>query len=167
MLQSTPSVPAAVSPQVFVGTWVGTQAWNISAPPPGTDQQQPVTLTIDYIDGKLVGTLTPFMGGDDGAVFVDTRIVGDELHATATFGRPSQPGTAASTASKAPADEDEDQPRIVPKTRARRTSWKDTVKIQFVLKADRLDLKGTGDVTMNDVKWLKFKYDLSKKRSRY
>jgi hypothetical protein len=63
--------------------------------------------------------------------------------------------------------EEEELPRVVPTTRARRATWKDTVKIQFAFKADRLDLKGTADVTMNDVKWLRFNYDLSKKRSRY
>ena len=32
---------------------------------------------------------------------------------------------------------------------------------------DGITLTGTADVTLGDVKWLKFNYDLSKKRSRY
>jgi hypothetical protein len=56
----------------------------------------------------------------------------------------------------------------VPAARPRRgPTWKDTVAIQFAFTSDRLDLKGTGDVMMNGVKWLSFDYDLSKKRSRY
>ena len=163
VLQTAPSV----SPQVFVGTWVGTQSWNVGAPPPGASQSQPVSLVIDFVGGKFVGTLTPFMGGNDGATFVEAHIVGDELVATAAFGHP--PAVEGSNGAKAaaPVVEEEEAPRIVPTTRARRPSWKDTVKIQFVFKADRFDLAGTSDVTMNDVKWLTFKYDLSKKRARY
>jgi hypothetical protein len=41
------------------------------------------------------------------------------------------------------------------------------VKIAFSFKNDGVSLAGTADVLMGDVKWLKFKYDLSKKRSRY
>jgi hypothetical protein len=55
----------------------------------------------------------------------------------------------------------------VPANRVRRSTWKDTVRIQFAFKADRLDLKGTSDVLMNGVRWLGFKYDLGKKRARY
>jgi hypothetical protein len=170
LLQTTPSPQqSAVSPQVFVGTWVGTQSWNVGSPPPGASQDQPVSLTIDLIDGKFVGTLTPFMGGDDGAMFVEAHIVGDELLVSATFGHPPVAGSAGGTsAPKVLLQEEEDgAPRVVPTTRARRATWKDTVKVQFAFKADRLDLKGTADVTMNDVKWLRFNYDLSKKRSRY
>jgi hypothetical protein len=156
--------PATVSPQVFVGTWVGTQQWNVGTAPPGTNPDQPVSITIEYENGKLTGSLTPFMGGDDGLVFSEAHVIGDELHATATFARPSAPAVGAP--SKAEPVEEEGVPRVVP-TRVRRPTWKDTVTIALVLKADRLDLKGTADVRMNDVKWLAFTYDLSKKRSRY
>jgi hypothetical protein len=167
LVQATPSPQAAVSPQVFVGTWVGTQSWNVGVAPPGASQDQPVSLIIDYVNGKFVGTMIPFMGGNDGATFVEAHIVGDELVATAAFGHPPPVEGAGGAKAAAPVEEEEGAPRIVPTTRARRPSWKDTVKLQFVFKADRLDLKGTGDVTMNDVKWLKFNYDLSKKRARY
>jgi hypothetical protein len=62
--------------------------------------------------------------------------------------------------------EEEGAPRIVPTPRTRRPPWKNPVKLHFVLKAERLDLKGTDDVTMNDVNWLKFNCDLGKKRAR-
>src|SRR3954469_20396406 len=67
----------------FVGTWVGTQSWAIADAPPGARQDQPVTLTIEIVDGKLVATMKPFLGGDDGASFIETKIVGDELQASA------------------------------------------------------------------------------------
>ena len=152
---------------------VGTQSWAVTDPPPGADPRQPVSITIDVVDGKLTGTLTPFMGGEDGAAFVDAQIVGDELHASAVFGKPKPaPGAEAAGRTAAPAktaivDEDEDAPRVAPTGRKPRTSWKDTIKIQFAFTADRLDLKGTADVAMNDIPWLKFNYDLSKKRARY
>ena len=79
LVQAAPPQRAAVSPQTFVGTWVGTQSWAIDSPPPGARQDQPVSLTIDLVDGKITGTMTPFMGGQDGATFVDVQIVGDEL----------------------------------------------------------------------------------------
>jgi hypothetical protein len=161
--QASPA-PAAASPQVFVGTWVGTQAWNVGTAPPGTSSDQPVSITIAYQNGKLTGTLTPFMGGDDGLVFTETHIVGDELRVTAAFARP--PAPAGGVPPKAEPVEEEGLPRVVP-ARVRRPTWKDTVTVALVLKADRLDLKGTADVRMNDVKWLAFTYDLSKRRSRY
>ena len=43
---------ATVSPQAFVGTWVGTQSWAIEKPPPGARPDQPVSLTIDLVDGR-------------------------------------------------------------------------------------------------------------------
>ena len=55
------AVPAAR----FVGTWVGTQAWAISNPPPGANNEQPVTLELQLVDGKITGTMRPFMGGLD------------------------------------------------------------------------------------------------------
>jgi hypothetical protein len=45
--------------------------------------------------------------------------------------------------------------------------WKEQSKIQFRFKPDGVNLTGTADVMLGDVKWLKFNYDLSKKRSRY
>jgi hypothetical protein len=172
LLQAAPTPErATVSPQAFVGTWVGTQHWSIANPPPGVSTDQPVSLTIEVVDGKLTGTMTPFMGGDDGATFADGRIVGDELQMSAVFGHPPPLAGVASGGTAAQAlvtDEDDGSKRIVPTARPQRgPTWKDTVKIQFAFTSDRLDLEGTGDVTMNDVTWLKFKYVLSKKRSRY
>jgi len=44
--QAAPSPQrATVSPQVFVGTWVGTQRWAIANPPPGANPDQPVSIT--------------------------------------------------------------------------------------------------------------------------
>jgi len=167
ILQAT-APPAAVSPQAFAGTWVGTQHWDIANPPPGANTDQPISITIDVADGKITGTLTPFMGGEDGATFVAARIVGDELIASAVFARPAPAaGGAAPPAKTEIVDEDEGAPRIVPAGRKARPTWKDAITIQLTFKADRLDLKGTADVAMNDVKWLKFNYDLSKKRARY
>ena len=139
-LAQAPSVPAAR----FAGVWVGTQGWAIANPPPGARADQPVTLTLAVTDGKISGTLTPFLGGEEGATIVDASVVGDELHATAVVGTPRAP-----TAGRA----------------AR--NWKDTVGVQLVLKNDGLSLKGRADVTMSEVPWLAFRYDLSKKRSRY
>ena len=165
-----PAERATVLPQAFVGTWVGTQHWSIANPPPGVSTDQPVSLTIDVVDGKLTGTMTPFMGGEDGATFVEARIVGDVLQVSAAFGhlRPAGAATAAAAAPALVSEEDGGSPRKVPATPARRgPTWKDTVTIQFAFTSDRLDLKGTGDVMMNGVQWLSFNYDLSKKRSRY
>jgi hypothetical protein len=171
LLQAAPSPQrATVSPQAFVGTWVGTQRWGIATPPPGANPDQPVSITIELVDGKLTGTMTPFMGGDDGATFVDARIVGDELQASAVFGRPRPPAGAprGAVATEAPADDEGAKPAApAGRGRGRGPTWKDATKIQFTFKNDGLDLNGTADVTLNDVKWLTFKYDLSKKRSRY
>src|SRR5688572_24838524 len=70
---------AAAQPTRFVGTWVGTQAWTIDNPPPGASQEQPVTLTLELVEGKLIGAMTPFLGGEDGATIVDSVIIGEEL----------------------------------------------------------------------------------------
>ena len=129
-----PAVPAAR----FVGTWVGTQSWAIADPPPGSRQDQPVTLVIESVDGKLRGTMTPFLGGEDGATVVEAEIVGSELRAAAVAGRPGGRG-----------------------------GWKSPVRIAFVFRNEGLVLKGTADVRMGEVPWMKFSYDLSKKRSRY
>lgn len=156
LAQTAPELPrATVSAQTFAGTWVGTQSWAIDNPPPGTRPDQPVELTLAVLNGRIVGTLVPFMGGQDGATIVDAQIVGDELRASAVVGRGRVPtGEAAA-----------------PAGRGRRgggpVGFKDGTKIQFVFRNDGLALTGTADVTLNDVKWMKFKYDLSRKRSRY
>jgi hypothetical protein len=164
VVQAAPPQRATVSPQTFVGTWVGTQSWAIDSPPPGARQDQPVSLTIDLVDGKITGTMTPFMGGQDGATFVSAQIVGDELHADAVVGRPRPAPVArgeAPGAADAPGGRGRGRRGGPPPT------WKDPVRIQFTFKNDGTALTGAADITMNDVKWLKFKYDLSRKRSRY
>jgi hypothetical protein len=113
---------------------------------PGVQEGQTVTLTIDLVDGKLVGTLTPFFGGNDGATFVDVQIVGEELKASAIIGKPPAAGAEG---------------------RGAGPGWKSDTKIQFTLKADRTHMKGTGDVALSGVKWMQYDYDLEKKRSRY
>ena len=160
---------ATVSPQVFVGTWVGTLSWGIQNPPPGARPDQPVTLTIELMDGKLVGTMVPFMGGQDGAAIVESKIVGEELQASAVVGRPRP--TPAGVAARG--DEGVQPPTPAGRGRGGRrgggppASWKDPVKIQFAFKNEGVSLTGTADVMLGDVKWLKFNYDLSRKRSRY
>ena len=138
-----------VPPERFVGTWVGVQRWAVDLPaPPAAQDNQPVDLTIEVVDGRLTGTMTPFMGGSDGATIVDTRILGDELHAEAVVGTP-RPAEGATPG------------------RRRRADWKDSVRIRFVFKLDDVHLTGTADVAMEATPWLRFTYALSKKRSRY
>ena len=158
LFQAAPQPPAraTVSAETFVGTWVGTQKWAIETPPPGARQDQPVALTLELAGGKIIGTLTPFMGGQDGATIVDSEIIGDELRATAVMGRPRPVPTEGAAAARGRGARG-----------AAPANWKDGTKIQLVLKNDGLALTGTADVTLNDIKWLKFTYDLSKKRSRY
>jgi hypothetical protein len=141
--QDTAAVPAAR----FVGTWVGTQAWAIKDPPPGASRDQPVTLELQLVDGTLTGMMKPFLGGEDGATIVDATIVGEELRATAVVGRPRTP-----TAGRG---------------RGGGGGFKDATKIAFVFRADGVKMTGTADVQMGDVPWMKFSYDLGKKRSRY
>jgi len=136
----------AVSAARFVGVWVGTQGWAIANPPPGARPDQPVTLIIELADGRLTGTLKPFLGGEEGATLVDARIVGDELQASAVVGTPRPGGRGA---------------------RRGAPNWKDTVAVSLVFRNDGVALKGTADVTMSEVPWTKFSYDLGKKRSRY
>lgn len=143
-----PQVAQTPAPSSFVGTWVGVQTWAIDHPSPGAKEEQEVTLTIDEFNGKLVGTLMPFFGGSDGASFVNGELVGDELRATGRFGQPR---------AGEPAAESRNQPR----------GWKDATRIQFAFTADRNNLKGSADIQLNGVKWLKFDYNLSRKRSRY
>ena len=137
----TPAVPASR----FVGTWVGTQAWAIKDPPPGANNEQPVTLDIQIVDGKITGTMRPFLGGDDGATITEATIVGEELRATAIVGRPrpnaGRRGGGAGTGGG--------------------------TRITFVFRNDGVQMTGTADVRMGDVPWTKFKYELGKKRSRY
>jgi hypothetical protein len=135
---------AAIPPSRFEGTWVGTQAWAIDNPPPGSSQDQAVTLEIEVVEGKITGTMTPFLGGEDGATFVDARIVGEELHATAVVGRPR------------------------PQAAGRRGGgFKEATRIAFVFRNAGVNMNGTADVRMGDVPWMKFRYELGKKRSRY
>ena len=146
-----PQPPQPVSPATFVGTWVGLQtiANNTS---PGVQEGQTVTMTIEMVDGKLTGTLDPFFGGNDGARFVDVKIAGDELKASAIVG-------------KAPVVD----PALPPAGGGGRgmPGWKSDTKIHFTLRADRTHLKGTADVELSGVKWMQYNYDLEKKRSRY
>ena len=147
LLAGATQQPAAqnASPASFVGTWVGTQAWAIDNPSPSAKEEQPVELKIDLIGGQLTGFMTPWFGGSEGARFIQTSIEGDQLEATAIVGKPPAPGA-----------------------RGQRGNWKSNVKIAFDFKNDFKDeLTGTADVMMNNVKWLKFTYKLSKKRSRY
>ena len=140
-----PAPPQPVSPATFAGTWVGRQtvANNTS---PGVQEAQTVTMTIDLVDGKLAGTLTPFFGGDDGVSFVDVEIVGEELKASGMVGKPRAAGGEG---------------------RGAAPGWKSDTKIRFTLKADRTRMKGTADVELSGVKWMQYNYDLEKKRSRY
>jgi hypothetical protein len=98
-------------------------------------------MTIESVNGRLIGVLSPFFGGDDGAHFVDVRISGDELRASAVVGKPSM-------ADMLPA-------------------WKNDTRIRFTLKADKTHMSGTADVELRGVKWMRYNYDLEKKRSRY
>ena len=135
--------PAAVPASRFVGIWVGTQAWAIADPPPGANSEQPVTLELQLTDGKITGTMRPFLGGDDGATITEATIVGEELRATAVVGRPRP---AAGRGGR---------------------GGNSAIRIAFVFRNDGVKMAGTADVRMGDVPWTKFKYDLGKKRSRY
>jgi len=121
-------------PSLFVGEWVGTQSWAIENPPPGILADQPVSLTIEMVDGQLVGELSMFGGGDK-ATFTGGTIVGDELAATAVPGEES------------------------------RERWKSGVEFLLKLKLDDVRLAGTADVSMGGVDWLKYNYNLSKRRT--
>jgi hypothetical protein len=155
---------AAVPMQTFVGTWVGTQGWAIATPPPGANPEQPISVQIDIVDGKLTGTLTPFMGGEDGVVFTEATIVGDQLRAAAVFGNPN-PDHAPVTED---AGDQQGDFKIVPSNgRSRKQAWKEAINVTFIFTASGVNMKGTGEVTMDEMKWLSFNYDLSKKRARY
>jgi hypothetical protein len=137
-----PDVPAAR----FAGTWVGTQAWAISEAPPGARDDQPVALTLELIDGRLTGTIRPFLGGDDGATIVEAAIVGEELRATAVVGRPRP---TAGRRGGGPGN------------------WKDATVVHFTFRGDAVTLTGTADVRLGDVPWMTFEYRLGRQRSRY
>jgi hypothetical protein len=132
-----------VSPSVFVGTWVGVQRWAIENKSPSAMRDQPVTLTIEQVNGKLVGKMDPFFGGSDGASFTDAKIVGEELQAAAIVGQPPAPGQRGAT------------------------GWKGNTKILLNLRRSGNDMTGTADILLGDVKWLKFDYELGRQRSRY
>jgi hypothetical protein len=163
----------ALQPTRFAGTWVGTQSWAIANPPPGARQDQPVTLTLEVAeDGRIAGNVKPFLGGEDGATIVDATIIGEELHATAVVGRP-RPGAVAlppPTAGIEQATTDTANPPPPAGRGGAPRGWKDSVRIAFVFRNEGLqglNLVGTADVTMSDVPWMKFRYALAKKRSRY
>jgi hypothetical protein len=135
----------------FAGTWVGTQAWAINNPPPGASQDQPVTLELQVVDGKVTGTMKPFFGGEDGATITEATIVGEELHAKAVVGRP-RPAAGRRGGGAG--------------------GFKEATTIDFVFRNDGVKMIGTADVQIGTVgadrvPWMKFKYDLGKKRSRY
>jgi len=138
------------SATAFVGTWVGTQSWAMENAAPNAQPNTPVELTIAMTDGKLTGKMTPFLGGTEGATLFKAEVVGGRLIAAGILGgeRPT-PLVAAINAQR------------------RVTNWKESVQIAFEFTTDRTDLKGTADLHVGEVPWLKFKYDLSKKRSRY
>ena len=126
--------------------------------------------TIEVVDGKVTGSLKPFLGGEDGATIVDARIVGEELQATAVVGRPRPGGVALAASGSRAGDHRQRQSSAGRGRGAAPRGWKDSVRIAFVFRNEGLqgvNLVGTADVTMSDVPWMKFKYALSKKRSRY
>jgi hypothetical protein len=146
------SFPEAQTPpsaaRRFVGEWVGLQTWDVENAPPNAQHPQPVTLVIEERDGRIVGTMTPFMGGSDGASFVDPQVVGEALKAHGAIGAP----------------------RLQPTAPAGGRGWKGFVAIDFsflVTGGSNDELAGTGDVMMGEVPWIKYKYELKKKRSRY
>jgi hypothetical protein len=149
------TIPQAAAPDVsptrFVGEWVGLQRWAIADPPINARDPQPVEIKIESVDGRLVGTLTPFMGGSDGASFVGATITGEELKASGAVGPPRL----------APAQGGRGQRGV--------TGWKAPVKVDFKFTAtgNSNQLTGTVDVWMGAVKWTKFRYELNRKRSRY
>src|ERR1043166_6117158 len=78
VLAQEPRATQTVTPANYVGTWVGVQRWAADVKSPGPTQEQEVTLIIDEFNGKLVGTMTPFFGGSDGASFGNGELAGDE-----------------------------------------------------------------------------------------
>jgi hypothetical protein len=152
--------PAALQPSRFAGTWVGTQSWAIANPPPGARADQPVALTIEVVDGRMTGTMTPFLGGEEGASFTEAAIVGEELRATAVIGG-SRPRVDAGDPDAAPGAGRGGRRGGGP------GNWKDAVVVTFTFRNDGVRLEGRADVRLGDVPWLAFTYDLGRKRSRY
>lgn len=136
----------------FVGTWVGTQAWAIKDPPPGASNDQPVTLELTLVDGRIAGTMRPFLGGDDGATIIEATVVGDELRASAVVGRPRPSAGRRGGGAGG---------------RGGGAGGNSAIRIAFVFRNDGLKMTGTADVQMGEVPWTKFRYSLGKKRSRY
>jgi hypothetical protein len=136
----------------FVGEWVGFQTWAIEDPPPNVGEPQPVEVKIQVVEGKLVGVIAPFMGGFDGASFVGGQIIREELKGSGGMGPPPLPAVKA----------DPQATRRIPR-------WKTSVRVNFSFVAGENinELRGTADVLMGQVTWIKYKYDLKKKRSRY
>jgi hypothetical protein len=162
--QQTAAVPSAR----FVGTWVGTQGWAIDNPPPGARQDQPVTVTIETNDrGALTGFVVPFLGGEDGATFTEATVVGDELRATAMVGRPRVGGVRGRGAAPPTATDDGSASAADVPGRRGGAGWKDAIRVAFVFRNSGTALTGTADVRLGDVPWMRFNYDLGKKRSRY
>src|SRR5580765_5327137 len=116
----------SVTQQSFVGTWVGTQKWADDIKSPGPSEDQEVTLTIEEFNGKLVGTMTPFFGGSDGASFGNGDLVGDQLRAAGKLGQPK---------GGEPVSESRNQPR----------NWKGQTAIRFTFDVDIINLKGTAE----------------------
>ena len=92
------------------------------------------------------GDAQAILGGEEGATLVDAMVVGEELQATAVVGAPRPAGASV---------------------RRGPPNWKENVGVTLVLKNDGVTLKGRADVTLGEVPWLAFRYELSKKRSRY
>lgn len=135
---------ATVPSASFVGTWVGTQSWAIENPPPNARGDQLVELSIEMVNGRLTGTMRPWFGGDDGATFTVVNVVGEELRATAVIGKPADPGQRV------------------------RRDWKSAVTIHFTFRTQpNNELVGTADVMLDGTRWMRFQYDLGRKRSRY
>src|SRR5947207_559717 len=121
LLAQEPRATQSVTPASYVGTWVGMQRWAADVKSPGPAEEQEVTLTIEEFNGKLVGTMTPFFGGSDGASFGNGELAGDELRATGKLGQPR---------AGEPVAESRNQPR----------NWKGATSIQFAFNVDRNSL---------------------------
>lgn len=158
--------PMPVEPKArFVGTWVGVQSWALEDPSPRHDQ--PVTLQIEVNeDGKVTGSMKPFLGGDEGATFVTARVVGDELRASAVIARPKNgpAGTVRSGRGGRPGD-DEDV-LVVPGRGPLPRGWKEASAVSFTFRQDGRGITGLADVRMGEVHFMKLRYELSKKRAQ-
>ena len=104
-----------------------------------------MTLVIDRVKDKLVGTIVPFFGGRDGASFTDADVAGDELHTIAVIGPLQPPGAEP----RAPSD------------------WRSRVRIRLDLTQEGMTLRGRAEVSMDGARWIAYQYELSRKRPRY